>query len=313
MQVYDIDTDTWDVPIHMVTARCFHTQVAIDEHRILVAGGLTGQLVEGLTATAHCEIVDLRIGETDAIADLPRPAEAPTSHRLDDGRIMVIGSLSASILDPETMKGNKHIRLRAGRSYHASVVLPGDRVVIIGGVARDSIEVVDVEQGISRMLAVKLPFALDDLSAAAMDENRVWILGGQNSQTGDTTDRTWILDLSGEEPALNDGPPLRIPGGAADQCMIITDGQIVLAGGESQQQGVDTELTTVRLLDLNDLTVRPMPSLTLPHDGAGGVALDGRVWVFGGLYVLGGRSGVPIASNAVASLRLPADANAADD
>jgi hypothetical protein len=61
----------------------------------------------------------------------------------------------------------------------------------------------------------------------------------------------------------------------------------VVAGGEAQQGGHDTELASVRLFDMRSLAVWSLPLMGQPHDDAVAVGVDRRVIVFGGYLTKG--------------------------
>lgn len=337
VQILDLDSLDWTTPMALKTPRCQHAGVAIDDGLVLVAGGKTGTLVTGLLPTPDCELIDLANGSVELLPPLPTPSDGPTAHRLPNGQAVVIGDRHASLFDPKTRSWGSHIPLREPRSCHASLVLPDGRVLVIGGVNRDTIELVDFDQQRSILLADRLPMPLDDLRALLLPDGRVWILGGQNSRTGDTTDRTWLMDLTANKhQRLIEGPSLslaekeQVPmshgcrheaewATVADAFLTIHEsaGGAILGGGESQQKNQDTELDAVRFLDFNTLTVRSLPKMNQPHDDAVAVAIEQGVIVMGGylietvcLPLLAGQSVAvrtrrPTASNRVELLLLP--------
>lgn len=156
----------------------------------------------------------------------------------------------------------------------AAVTMPDGRRVEIGGRRNDMIRVD------GQALPVRMPFPIDDLAAAALDADRVWIIGGQDSRSGDTTDRTWILNLATR--TLADGPRLGLDGGVADHVVVDLGDRVVVAGGESQRDGRDTELAAAWLLDKATLTVSRLPDMSIAHDDAAAAMVNGQVWIFGG-------------------------------
>ncbi len=285
-QIFDLKTLIWQKPIDLVTGRMLHAQVALDDSRILIAGGQTGTvkpLGDGLKATASCEIIDLKTGTSKAIDPLPRPLMEPTGHRLPDGRAIIIGGESALIFDPRTNKWARGIGLREDRMAHASTLLDDGRVVVVGGVNCASIEVIDPVGATSKRLGAELPHALDDTRIITLPGNRVWIIGGQHSRTGFTVDQTWILDLSNPaKSTITNGPKLQLPKGMADMSVVQVGPWVIVAGGESEFSGGDIELHTARLLDTRTLEVHKLPDTTHPHDDAVAVATEGGMIIFGG-------------------------------
>lgn len=285
-QIFDLRERKWLEPMKLATGRMLHAQVALDDSRILLVGGQTGTvkpLGDGLTATASCEILDLRTGISKEIAPLPRAVAEPTAHRLPDGRAIVIGGESALIFDPKTNKWAKGIGLRDDRLAHASAVLADGRVIVIGGLSRHTMEIIDPVAGTSKELSAQLPHELDDTRIAVLPGNRVWIIGGQHSKTGLTVEQTWILDLNDpRKSTLTAGPKLDLPKGMADMSIVQVGPYIIVAGGESEFSGGDVELHTARLLDTRTLTVRKLPDSAHPHDDAVAIATERGIIIFGG-------------------------------
>ncbi len=342
-QMLDLDAESWSQPLKLSRGRAFHAQVTLADGRVLIAGGQSGQLPAKLTPLASAELLTppsppnpnandaARDATADheppswkvtALPDLPEPVAQPTAHLLPDGRAIFIGGSRASIFDPVGNKWTQHISLRQKRQAHASVVLPDGRVLVAGGLDRDSFEVVDVSAGRSMLLSPHLPGPRDDLRVALTEDGRVWVLGGQNSKTGDTVEETWLLTVDGDRTdkrAMADGagnaksrlvagPPLLIHGGQADAALGQLGRWVVLVGGESQQGGHDTEWDVARLLDRRKLKVFGLPALSQPHDDAVAVGEGHRVIVLGG-YLLSpafqGAPPTPVASSRVESLTLP--------
>ena len=83
----------------------------------------------------------------------------------------------------------------------------------------------------------------------------------------------------------------------------------LLPGGESQRQGVDTELSYACMLDTRTLEMASLPRLFLPHDDSVAVATPTGVIIFGGTFaessILGRR--LPMAGQHVEYLKLPSE------
>jgi hypothetical protein len=312
VQVYDVDAAKWTTPVRLAIGRCFHAQVTLPDGRVFVAGGQSGYWPGALRAESSCELIDLTHHTTAPAPPLPKPADEPTAHVLPDGRVVVVGAHSASVLDVSgpAARWVKHIDLRRPRSAHASLLLPDGRVLVAGGVNQDTFELIDVEKGVSQQLAATLPFVNDDLRLVPLPEGRVWVIGGQNSRTGRTTDQTWVLDLNdATRAALARGPALGVANGVADASVAVAGPWALVAGGESDQNDGDVELTLAFRLDTRTLDVHPLPATTLPCDDAVALAFGRSVIVFGGYYrqanPLLPKVPIPVASRAVSRMEFP--------
>lgn len=311
VQLFDLNRQSWRT-LHMPQGVCHHAQVTLPDGRVLVVGGQTGQVPHQLTPVKLAWLVDPQAQNVAPTAPLPGPAIDPSAHLLPDGRAMVIAGRQAAIFDPAQSTWVRYIALRRSRQTHASLLLDDGRVLVVGGQHRKSLEIIDPKRGHSTMLAVKLPSSTDDLRVVALPQNRVWILGGQNSQTGDTTEQTWVLDLGKTGQSLPEaGPPLGVPRGMADFVVAATGPWVIAAGGESQHHGHDSELTDARLLDTRTLAIWSLPSLPRACDDAVAIATSRGIILFGGYLVRGGfiqRLDLPIASKMVLRLELPENA-----
>lgn len=310
VQIFDLHKFSWRMPPqYLQMARAGHAQVTLTDGRILVVGGrgIGKQLADGLSAA---EIFDPLEGSSTSVTPLPRRVPIPTAHVLSDGRVIVIGQRSAFVFDPSTTIWRPRIRLHQVRRGHASILLPGGAVLVAGGEGQRSFELIDEQQQESRLLSVKLPLALDDLRMVALSDRRVWVIGGQDTWSGDTTNRTWFVDVEDAESAtIRAGPVLGVPQGLADHCVVRLGSRIIVAGGESQRQGVDTELSYACMLDTRTLEMGSLPRLFLPHDDSVAVATPTGVIIFGGTFadssILGRR--LPMAGQHVEYLKLPSE------
>jgi len=260
----------------------------------------------GLKATMSCEVIDLQTGMSTSVPALRQPLVHGTAHSLGGGKAVIIGGGVAKVFDLRKNAWVKHIQLRAKRQSHASARLPDGRVLIAGGVGEASIELLDINAGVSRMLAAKLPDGVDDLAVVAMNNKEIWLIGGQY-KGGWTTDRTWIVDLSNPKRAvINDGPRLGVKDGVADACVARVDHWIIVAGGESERQGRDTELARARVINTKTRKAYSLPDMRAKHDDAFSITTQRGMIIFGG-YAQGGFN-LPIAVSAVERFEIPRQA-----
>jgi hypothetical protein len=312
VQVYDIAADRWHAPMQFAQGRCLHAHVSLADGRVLIAGGQTGRVTDGLRALAGGELLDMTTRQTAPTADLPWVMPTATGHGLSDGRAIIIGGRGAAVFDPSTNTWVSLIEMHESRHGHASLLLDDGRVVVVGGDMRGTIEVIDVAAGVSQLQAARLPEAMDDMAVAPLmgDAVRVLILGGQRNSDGDTTDATWVLDLSDpSRSTIEPGPALGIDGGVADHRVVVIGPYLVAVGGETQRDQEDTELAKARIIDRRTLEVFSLRDCATPHDDALAFAVGDTVWVVGGYYHRSGVIGsVPlhVATRAVEALRLPA-------
>jgi len=193
VQVFDPDRDRWSAVTKFKVSRCNHAQVTLRDGRIFIVGGQTGHVTKRLSALASAELIDLTAAMAHALPDLPHAVAGPTAHLLADGKVLVIGGRNAAVFDPAIEKWSQMINLRQSRTNHASLLMDDGKVLVAGGSGHSTLELIDVSTGISQLLSAKLPLAMDDLALAPLDAGRAWVLGGQDTRSGKTTDQTWIV------------------------------------------------------------------------------------------------------------------------
>lgn len=312
IQIYDAEQDRWSVGAQMPVGRCFQAQARLDDGRVLIVAGRTGE-IRNLTKLRDAWIFDPIGNALEQLPDLPDAAGEPTVHRLDDGRFVVIAGNHAHLLDVPKRTWVHSIPLKAYRRCHASVVLPDGRILIVGGVGRQTLELVDLQAGNSRFAPVQLAQATDDLRAVLLKDGRVMVLGGQMTLSGDTTSRTLLVTVPGigdnpEAWKLEAGPAFDCPAGLADMSLAAGDGWCVIVGGESQRQETDRELQLAWRLDTATGSLTRLSSTSVPHDDAAAVYRAGFVYVIGGYYVqsrLAGLLTYPVATSVVERLAVP--------
>ena len=318
VQVYHIETNRWWLGPPLKLGRFDHVQVTLPDGRILVAGGRHGPAIgQGATDLNSCELIDLSRNTVETVGTLAQPVRNGTMHLLRNGRAVFIGAKLAQVFDAEAKQWTRTIPLRRRRTSHASVLLPDDRIVLIGGTNSAAIEILDVTSKHSVVLTARLPHVTDDLSAALMPDGRIWILGGQHGKTGETLEQTWVLDMTDPRKAvLHDGPKLGASGGMADACVGTIDKWAIIAGGEAERAGHDAELSVARLLDMRKLRLYSLPSLPHPMDDAVSTMAGRGMIIFGGLRMVQGALGVavriPTVGKEVYQLVLPTEAFGGD-
>ncbi|MEM6750065.1 MAG: kelch repeat-containing protein [Planctomycetota bacterium] len=274
---YEVSRDQWRRIGRLATPRCNHASVALANHRVLVIGGQSATNLRFSGGLRSTEFIEAATGRSIPGPDLPAGMRSPTAHLMPDGSVVAIGGDMAAVMDRPLGHGARWrgIPLRESRHEHASVVLDDRRVAVVGGQGTGSIEVVG--GGASVMRKARLPDALDDHRVWRLPDGRLWVLGGQLTFRGRTTDQTWVVDLDGAR--VIPGPALGHAPGVADAGLWVSgEGSTAwLAGGESDEGGDDRELRRAWRLVLGDggLRVERGPDLPGPVDDAAWAVLPG--------------------------------------
>lgn len=137
---------------------------------------------------------------------------------------------------------------------------------------RDDFEVLDPAASVWRGLK-PLPKGLERFGMAAA-EGRIWVAGGYSADSGEDP----VADMWSYDPATDvwqSEPPL--PGPKAAFSLVALDGKLFAIGGEAGLQGL-----FVFDLGAREWSAREAPPETARR-GAAALALDGRLWLIGGV------------------------------
>lgn len=288
VQIFNLESQQWQKStMQLRTPRAMHGQVTMRDGRILVAGGLVG-MVGDLSATSSVEIIDPMNNRVTQARPMKRPMADHTMHLLDDGRVLAIGSDTASAFDPRTNRWHEIMRLRSPRNGHASTVLDDGRILVVGGVNNDTLELIEPDEEFSTMLPVTLVRPLDDLQVAQLSDGRIWICGGQETATGNTYDETYILELQNSDvPSMSRGPNMGISGGVADHFLVKIGQHIVVGCGESQRNQSIRQVADMRMISPGSDQITRLPNLPVAQDDVAVVAIDDRGFmIFGGFSLI---------------------------
>ncbi|MCB9850258.1 MAG: hypothetical protein H6817_06095, partial [Phycisphaerales bacterium] len=188
----------------LLTARSSHTQTTLLDGRVLITGG--HENASGTspgTAFAGVELFDPITGLMSAGPSMSAARAMHTATPLPDGRVVVAGGSSWQVFDPGTNSWSSNKSLARSRIAHAAVLLadyagtPGDdRVLLIGGGGNgpNTLELIDVGNASTTLMAATLTVGVDDLAAIELADGRVFIAGGQSLTTGDTVADAYVYD-----------------------------------------------------------------------------------------------------------------------
>ena len=179
---YDASSDAWATVASLPGTRYFHTATALDDGRVLVAGGVG----PGILASAF--LYDPATDTWTATGSMNVARERHTATRLLDGRVLVVGGqdgtvrADAEIYDPVTGEWHVIRPMSIPRWYHTTTVLGDGRVMVAGGgldaTSRTTAEVFDPATGLWSP-----PFSLSGAgrfshAATVLADGRVLLSGG---------------------------------------------------------------------------------------------------------------------------------------
>jgi len=143
-EVYDPNSGTWSKTGQLPNDHGVRfTATLLRDGRVLVAGGGLGSGTEIPTAVGNADLYDPSTGEWSTVNDMAKAEFGHTATRLEDGRVFVVGTLSAQIYDPDadiwssvgqmsTERGAEMVEGPSG-ALHTATLLEDNRVLIIGG------------------------------------------------------------------------------------------------------------------------------------------------------------------------------------
>ncbi len=143
-RLYDPGANTWAVAAAMSASRHQHTATLLGDGRVLVTGGVSrvrvGAAPPADTPLRSAEIYDPTTNAWTAVPDLSTARYEHTATRLADGRVLVVGGLSASsspargaeIFDPATRTWSGLIMAPVDWSSHRAVLGLDGQVYVWG-------------------------------------------------------------------------------------------------------------------------------------------------------------------------------------
>lgn len=176
--------------------RAGHTATVLGDGRVLLVGGVD----RSGDALASAELFDPRTRTVTRAGSMGVARAAHTATLLDDGRVAIVGGSNGrrrttsvtraiEVYDPRTNRFAPAGTLRLPRHKHATALLPGGRLLVVGGSdARDwqgrydSSEIVDLASGTSHDApSMQQPrFKIGD-AVVQLAPDRVLIAGGGSS------------------------------------------------------------------------------------------------------------------------------------
>jgi len=135
----------WHATGKMVTPHAFHTATRLRDGKVLVAGGMVNDRLDGKVLTA-AELYDPSGGTWTATKGMIKARWGHTATLLRDGKVLVAGSYrngsdplaSAELYDPSRRSWTATGNMTTGRGGHTATLLPDGKVLVVGGGAEDN-------------------------------------------------------------------------------------------------------------------------------------------------------------------------------
>jgi hypothetical protein len=179
----------------MVSAHAFHSSTLLRDGRVLVAGGLINDRLDGV-ASAVAELYAPETASWSATKEMTEARWGHTATLLPDGKVLVAGSFvsggdplaSVELYDPTSGRWTAAERMHHGRGGHTATLLPDGRVLVVGGAAEATehgeggprsatAEVFDPQSGHWTAIA-SLSEARKGFTATLLPDGRVLVAGG---------------------------------------------------------------------------------------------------------------------------------------
>lgn len=307
IQVLNLKKFKWNIAGRMPRDRYDHAQTTLNDGRILIAGGRSGNVTNRANVKFLCDafIWDLKTKTFTRLPDLPTSAIGPSAHTLKDGQSVVITKNVISVLSADHTTWRTQFKLRNIHTNHAAIAVSDHHLLIAAGSWQCRFELVDLKTDTSQLLHCRLPTPIDDLAMVQLDNGPIWITGGQDMHTGDSVTNSWMLELNIHHPKdakLTAGPAINPPFGVSDHQLVQLGHRLIGIGGEVQLSRKDTELSLAWQIDTKHSTYTSLPNMIEPHDDALALRVDNQLLVIGGYQkkpLLFGLFPIPTASRTV--------------
>jgi hypothetical protein len=189
----------WHATGRMISPRAFHTATRLPDGKVLVAGGLVNDRLDG-KALSTAESYDPANGTWTAAKPMTKARWGHTAILLSDGRVLVAGGYrpgsdslsSAELFDPRNGRWTATGNMTKGRGGHTATLLTDGTVLVVGGGAEDasleggprsaSAEVYDPRTGRWTAIAGMIE-ARKGFTATMLSDGTVLVAGGDGGFT----------------------------------------------------------------------------------------------------------------------------------
>lgn len=316
-EVYDSYTHSFLPGPNLSVPRVLHTGTALDDGRILIAGGLDGVATNNWS---DAEIYDPATGTMTVLGSMmqgPRAAHAATL--LDDGRVLITGGNTifavsgagnfiqiyqsahdqVDIFDPTTNTFTPGPPMLEKRAGHSAVKLPDGRVLVAGGISDGNLITIPflppIATPVYAVAAEIYDPATNSWSATGMHSTgrilgnmevlpsgNVLLCGGASGATLTSTDAAEIWD--GSNSTWSGPAAITMPATVAlAASTVLPDGTVAVLGGASGSQLTPTSLDQVARFSETNFSWTSTTPLPIPLSGHTLSALpDGSFVVVGG-------------------------------
>jgi hypothetical protein len=275
---------TWAAPF----AVSAHAAVGAADGSVLVIGG--SRAGESAPSTA-IDRFDPATGRFTRIGELRTGRTGHTATRLPDGRVLVVGGVTAlqigsvaDLIDERSGAVAHGGNLVQPRSRHSATLLADGRVLVVGGIGRNSAELWDPATNRWRLVTQRMRSPREYHSATLLADGRVLIAGGAPADLA--VHQAEVFDPRTETftpvAGLPDGPR------ALHAAWRLADGSVLLAGGEAVSPDGSVEvLATALRFDPATNRLEAAAPLARARTIATALPLPGdRLLLFGGEHAI---------------------------
>ena len=232
-------TAAWHATGKMIAPHAYHTATLLPDGRVLVAGGLVNDRLDG-QVSASAELFDPSVGKWTATRKMAGARWGHTATLLPDGKVLVAGSYinsadplaSAELYDPGTGRWTATGTMRHGRGGHTATLLLDGKVLVVGGGAEDTeleggprsatAELYDPITGSWTTIA-SMTEARKGFTATLLPDGRVLVAGGDGGYTS--------AELFDPDTGRWTATGSMADGRFGHTATLLTDGTVLVTGG----------------------------------------------------------------------------------
>ena len=245
-KIYDPGTKSWSSMSPMQQGHVGHTATVLTAGKVLVVGGGKNLGTSFPNPVDSAELYDPKTGAWSFLTVLEPDRSHHTATLLTNGKVLVIGGLSASIgwhalssallYDPATQHWSSAGSMQIARGGHSATLLPNGKVLVVGGHSSLYSPLAIAELYDPTTNSWSFTGAMNAIrraghTATLLRTGKVLVIGGINEQV------SFLRDMEEYDPVTNRWSALGVVTKPRDghTATLLSNGKLLVVGGDNEE------------------------------------------------------------------------------